>query len=313
MIEISRYTPVDEPLWNRFVADSHNATFLHDRRFMDYHSDRFADCSLIARDAGKVVALLPANVAEGVLYSHQGLTYGGWLTQRKHFDATVMLRVMDAATAWMRAEGLERLVYKPVPHIYHAYPADEDLYALFRCGATLAESNLSAAIDLHNALPFDRGNKSSVNKARKAGVVTGKSDDYASYWQLLGEVLLERHETRPVHTLDEMLLLQNRFPSNISLHTATLNGELLAGVVMFETAMVAHCQYIASSAKGRELKALALLFSDLIEQAQRSGKRYFDFGISNEDHGRYLNEGLLQQKARLGGRGVVYNVYHLTL
>ena len=313
MIEISRYTPADEPLWNRFVAESHNATFLHDRRFMDYHSDRFTDCSLIAREDGKVVALLPANAAEGVLYSHQGLTYGGWLTQRRHFDAAVMLRVMDAAAAWMRAEGFARVVYKPVPYIYHAYPADEDLYALFRCGATLVESNLSAAIDLHDVLPFDRGNKSSVNKARKAGIITGKSDDYAAYWQLLGQVLQERHDTWPVHSLDEILLLQSRFPGNISLHTATLNGELLAGVVMFETPMVAHCQYIASSGKGRELKALALLFSELIEQAKSSGKRYFDFGISNEDHGRYLNEGLLQQKARLGGRGVVYNTYQWDL
>ena len=313
MIAISRYTAADKALWNQFVETSHNATFLHDRRFMDYHSDRFTDCSLVAKEDGKVVALLPANAVDGVLYSHQGLTYGGWLTQRKHFDATVMLRVMDAACAWMQENGFSRLVYKSVPHIYHAYPADEDLYALHRCGAILAECSISSAIDLQNPLPFDRGNKSGVNSALRAGIEIGPSEDFAGYWHLLEQVLQERHDTNPVHTLDEILLLQSRFPENITLHTATLHGELLAGVVMFKTPMVWHSQYIASSHKGRELKALALLFNRLIEEACTAGARYFDFGISTEDHGRRLNEGLLQQKSRLGGRGVAYCTYQLDL
>ena len=313
MIAISRYTAADEALWNRFVETSHNATFLHHRQFMDYHSDRFTDCSLIAHDDDRVVALLPANQSGTVLYSHQGLTYGGWLTQRKHFDATVMLRVMDAACGWLRENGFRQLVYKPVPHIYHAYPADEDLYALHRCGATLAECSISSAIDLQNPLPLDRGNKSGVNSALRAGIEVGASEDYASYWHLLEQVLRERHETRPVHSVEEILLLQGRFPKNIILHTATLQGELLAGVVMFKTPMVWHCQYIASSVTGREMKALALLFHCLIGEAREAGVRYFDFGISTEDHGKWLNEGLLQQKSRLGGRGVAYNVFQLTL
>ncbi len=313
MIEISRYSPDQESVWNEFVALSHNSTFLHDRRFMDYHSDRFTDCSLMARDEGRLVALLPANEAAGVLYSHQGLTYGGWLTQRKHFDATVMLRVMDAACEWLRGNGFNQLVYKPVPYIYHAYPADEDLYALHRCGANLAECSISSAIDLQNLLPFDRGNKSGVNSALRAGIEINQSEDYSGYWHLLEQVLQERHDTNPVHKLDEILLLHSRFPECIALHTATLQGELLAGVVMFKMPMVWHCQYIASSAQGRDMKALALLFNRLIEEASEAGVRYFDFGVSTEKHGTWLNEGLLQQKSRLGGRGVAYNVYHLKL
>lgn len=87
----------------------------------------------------------------------------------------------------------------------------------------------------------------------------------------------------------------------------------MAGVVMFFTHTVAHSQYIASSAEGRERKALALLFRHLIDQSKDSGYAYFDFGISNEDHGQWLNEGLVQQKSRLGGRGIVYNSYKFKL
>lgn len=313
MTEIIRYDTSMAAQWDEFSRASRNATFLHQRGYMDYHSDRFEDCSLVALRDGKPCALLPANVVDGTLWSHRGLTYGGWIVPLKHYDATVMLEVMDAACQWMKANGIERLVYKPVPHIYHRYPCEEDLYALFRHGATLIESNISTTIDLNCPLPLDRGNKSGANAARKAGITVGPSEDWQGYWQLLDTLLNSRYDTRPVHSLDEIRLLQGRFPHNIALYTATLEGQLLAGVVMYMSQPVAHCQYIASSPLGKESKALTLLFDYLIKEYMRLGYRYFDFGISNEDHGRYLNEGLVRQKSRLGGRGIVYNTFEINL
>ena len=314
MIEIKRYDGSMRALWDELARNSRNGTFLHQRGYMDYHSDRFADCSLVALRDGKPCALLPANIEGDTLWSHRGLTYGSWLLPLKHFDATVMVEIMDAAIEWMRSQGIKRFVYKPVPHIYHRYPCEEDLYALFRHGASLVETNISTAIDLSCPLPLDRGNKSGANAARKAGIVVGRSEDWEGYWQLMSSLLDSRYGTRPVHTLDEMLLLHERFPHNIVLHTATLDGELLAGVVMYLSSPVAHCQYIGASPRGKELKALTLLFDHLIaEHGHQRGYRYFDFGISNEDHGRYLNEGLVRQKSRLGGRGIVYNTLEVSL
>ena len=297
--------------WDEFARQSRNGTFLHQRGYMDYHSDRFEDSSLIAVHDGKPCAMLPACIQGDTLWSHRGLTYGGWLVPFKHFDATVMVEVMDAAIEWMRGNGIRRLVYKPVPHIYHRYPCEEDLYALFRHNASLIETNISTTIDLTCPLPLDRGNKSGANAARKAGIMVGPSEDWQGYWLLLSSLLDERYDTRPVHSLDEMLLLQGRFPDSIRLYTATLDGELLAGVVMYLSAPVAHCQYIGASPRGKDSKALTLLFQHLIEESTRMGFRYFDFGISNEDHGRYLNEGLVRQKFRLGGRGIVYNTFEI--
>lgn len=313
MVEIMRYEASMAKRWDEFASQSRNATFLHQRGYMDYHSDRFADCSLVALHNGRVCALLPANVEGDTLWSHRGLTYGGWLLPYKHFDTTVMVEVMDATCQWMAANGLKRLVYKPVPHIYHRYPCEEDLYALFRHQAALVETNISTTIDLTCPLPLDRGNKSGANAARKAGIQVGPSDDWQGYWHLLTSLLDERYDTRPVHTLDEMCLLHDRFPCNICLHTATLDGELLAGVVMYLSAPVAHCQYIGASTRGKDSKALTLLFEHLIDHYKRLGFRYFDFGISNEDHGRYLNSGLVRQKSRLGGRGIAYNTLAINL
>ena len=313
MVEIIRYDATMAAQWNELARLCRNSTFQHQRGYMDYHSDRFTDCSLIALHNGKPRALLPANVDGDTLWSHRGLTFGSWLVPPKHFDVTVMIEVMDATVAWMKDNGLKRLVYKAVPHIYHRYPCEEDLYALFRHHASLIETNISTTIDMSCPLPLDRGNKSGANAARKAGITVGPSEDWQQYWHLLSSLLDERYDTRPVHTLDEILLLQSRFPDDIRLYTATLDGELLAGVVMYLSAPVAHCQYIGASPRGKDSKALTLLFDYLIQESTRLGFRYFDFGISNEDHGRYLNEGLVQQKSRLGGRGIVYNTFEITL
>ena len=57
MFEVRRYTPDKASEWNRFVAQSKNGTFLFDRRFMDYHADRFEDCSLMVYRRGVLYAL----------------------------------------------------------------------------------------------------------------------------------------------------------------------------------------------------------------------------------------------------------------
>lgn len=313
MTEIIRYDASMAARWDEFARMSRNGTMLHQRGYMDYHSDRFKDCSLVALHEGKLCALLPACIEGDTLWSHRGLTYGGWLVPLKHFDATVMVEVMDAACQWMSDNSIKRLVYKPVPHIYHRYPCEEDLYALFRHQAKLIETNISTTIALTCPLPLDRGNKSGANAARKAGIQVGPSEDWEGYWRLLSSLLDERYGTRPVHTLDEMRLLHGRFPDGIRLYAATLDGEMLAGVVMYLSQPVAHCQYIGASPQGKDSKALTLLFDYLIGEAKASGYRYFDFGISNEDHGRYLNEGLVRQKSRLGGRGIVYNTFEINL
>ena len=80
MYEFVRYSPERADEWNSFLSESVNGTFLFDRRYMDYHSDRFSDASLMVYRRGKLYALLPANVEGSTLYSHQGLTYGGLVT-----------------------------------------------------------------------------------------------------------------------------------------------------------------------------------------------------------------------------------------
>ncbi len=311
---ISRYEPSMAPVWNDFVGSkARNATFLFDRRYMDYHSDRFEDCSMIASKRGKLLALLPANItADGILHSHQGLTYGGWVTAAAHFDGTDMLAMWSAWLEECRREGITAIDYKPLPWIFARYPSQEDLYLLFRSGAKLSESNLSSVVDLREPRGFNTLRRRLLRKGSALGCDIAYTRDATPFWEMLAECLRERHDAAPVHTAAELQMLMDRFPDNIRIAEIRLRGELLGGVCLYITSTVTHAQYIATTARGRELNALSPLFERLMEDAA-AHSRYFDFGTSNEDHGRMLNEGLLRQKASYGASGVTFDRWSLPL
>ena len=304
--------------WDEFAARSRQQTFLLTRPYMDYHSDRFADASIIARsDSGRIVAMLPANRSGNILWSHQGLTYGGWITPVRGFDASSMLEVWALAIEYYRNNGVEEMLYKPLPWIYPSVPADDDLYALFRLGATMEACGVSSAVDLRDAPRFDENSRRNLRRAEVAGLRVGENRRFAEYWKILEDVLAGRHDTRPVHSLAEIELLASRFPENIRLFAVDgPDGRMVAGTVLYLTPTVAHAQYIAASDEGRAHGALALLFHELradLAAGLYGAVRYLDFGISTERGGRILNEGLHRQKQGFGGRSVAYPLYRLPL
>ena len=260
------------------------------------------------------MAVLPANykAEERTVYSHGGLTYGGLLLAERITVADTM-QVMACATEWMRLTlGAKEWIYKPIPHIYHRAPAEEDLYALFRQEATLVARGVSAAIAGGNTLPMQELRRRGVKKAAANNVTYEESDALPEFWGILEEVLAMRHDCKPVHTVAEMERLRVAFPDNIRLFVAKADGRVVAGTLIYETEQVAHAQYIATSAEGRSMGALDGLFCHLITEVFAE-KRYFDFGISTEQGGRYLNEGLAFQKEGFGARAVVYDTYKVKI
>ncbi len=312
-IEIVRYEPSMKRMWDEFAAASRQGTFLLQRGYMDYHADRFEDYSLVAMRGGRVCALLPANREGDEMWSHRGLTYGGWLTPVSGFDASVMLDVWDAALDFLRADGAKALHYKAIPWIYARCGAEDDVYGLFRLGAQMETCQISSTVDLQAPLGFDQNSRRNLRKAVAAGLTVEESDNFGAFWDVLGRVLTSRHGVGPVHSLAEMELLASRFPQNIRLFTVkNPKGYVLAGTVIYVCGHVAHAQYIAASDAGCAVGALPMLFSAVMERFAACC-RYFDFGISTERGGQLLNAGLLRQKSGFGGRGVCYTSYRLTL
>lgn len=313
---IRRYTPSDAKAWDAFVDASANGTFLHRREYMDYHADRFADCSLMAFNGkGVLVAVLPACVEGDTLYSHSGLTYGGWLNSPRHFDASQSGELWTDFIEWMRDEGIARLVYKPVPHIYCRYPADDHLYWLWRHGASESACQLSTAIPLHAPSLVRYNVRREVDRALQSGVTVSRVDDPSLFWPILENRLASRHDVRPTHTLAEMQLLMERFPDEILLYMAfSPDGKPLAGVVLYVTPTCVHTQYMATTTEGQRASALGCIIQRICQEyGSDSQSRVLDFGTSCEEGGAVLNVGLYSQKYGLGGRPVVYPTFTLTI
>ena len=127
------------------------------------------------------------------------------------------------------------------------------------------------------------------------------------FGSVLTDNLLDRHGRRPVHSLEEIVVLARKFPANIRLFVAKRERTVLGGAVMYLANPTAHAQYIGSSAEGRQCGALDLLFTSLIDR--HKSFRYFDFGISNE--GATLNRGLSDFKDGFGARAMVHDHYVL--
>lgn len=315
-LQVRPYMPGDEQAWDDFCAASHQATLLHTRRFLGYHGDRFRDRSLLLEEEGRCVGLLPAAEhprERACVVSHPGITYGGVVHQGA-LRGDRMLAALGAVAEHYRAQGMSRLVYKAVPAFYHRTPANDDLYALFRLGAKLARRDLSSTIDLLHRLPVSERRRRSLKKARKAGIALAEGAAHLpALWEVVADNLARKHGTQPVHTVAEITLLAGRFPQDIRCVCGTLDGRVVAGVVLFETPMASHAQYIASSEAGYDVSALDAVFEHCIEQAAAAGRRWFDFGICTEEAGTVLNDNLYRFKSEFGGGGTVHDFYELEL
>lgn len=310
-IVIRPYDPALRQLWDDFVDGSKNGTFLFRRDYMDYHADRFEDVSLMLFHGQGLAALLPANRAGDTVTSHGGLTYGGFVIGEK-MTQPAMCEVFDAALEHFRGQSVRRLRYKTTPHIYHRMPAEEDRYALFQYGARRYRCDCLSVIDMTEPGPVQVRRRRAARLAQKQGVTVCENDHFAEFWPLLEERLVERHGVNPVHTLDEITLLKRRFPQAIRLFEARRDDNVLAGVVIYDSGTVAHVQYSIAAPEGLAVGALDAVFTELIATTY-ADRRWFDFGISNEDNGRVLNRGLVEFKEGFGARTVTHDFYELEL
>jgi hypothetical protein len=311
-MEIVRYEPAFRDRWNAFVAASRNGTFLFDRGFMDYHSDRFHDHSLMFLAGGDLLAVLPANLVreEGRLESHGGLTYGG-LVYGAAMTQTGCIEALAALRSWCRNAGIAEIRYKCVPHIYARQPSEEDRYALFAAGARRYRCDVLTVVRLDDPIAMQSRRKRAIRKALPTpGLRIGPTDRWGEFWAILAAQLADRFGVTPVHTVDEMRLLAGRFPANIVLTCATVADRLHAGVVTFRCGPVLHAQYIASDVFARENGLLDAVFDHLLRSAAGTAV-YFDFGISTERDGSHLNEGLIEYKEGFGGRSAVQEFYQI--
>ena len=122
-IYLKIYHPKFKPIWNRLIKDSSNALFFHDRNYLEYNDNLKNEKSLLIFRKNICVAVFLANVNEESVYSFSGLTFGGLLLKKGEKSREIG-EYLDLVINYYHKEGFKKLIYKPVPHIFHKYPCE---------------------------------------------------------------------------------------------------------------------------------------------------------------------------------------------
>ena len=312
MFRIVRYDATHHDEWNRYVDKARNATFLFYREYMDYHSDRFKDHSLLFYVGNHLHSVLPAHEVGEIFCSHRGLTYGGLLMDEDVTTADVV-HLFEELNDYLRKMGFLKVLYRAIPWIYHRLPSEEDLYAMFwKCGARLQQRMSGTVIFLDAHLRWRKDHRRRLKQAQMAGIQVKRDASLAEFWPVLNDNLQKKFQAQSVHTLQEIELLKSRFPDKIIQYSAYLDGRIIGGITFYVMGHVLHGQYSGTTDEGKRLGAMEAIY-DQVMYHDYQHMRYLDFGTSNEQGGLVLNEGLIAHKEGYGGRTVMYDTYEWTL
>ncbi|WP_194976685.1 hypothetical protein [Aquiflexum lacus] len=296
------YQPELKADWDAVVGSSINGTFIHTRDFIAYHGNRFKECSLIFYWLGKPVAVFPAEYSDGHVFSHRGLTHAGWIVC-KDLEEGQLEQILNTTFQYFERLGFQSLEVRSVPDFFCLGSNS----ALKTSIQKFKPEIVSKPIFHATPLPFeisDRGRKWGRKKAVCQGLRVAETDDFEGFWNnVLEPHLWEKFQNKPVHQLKEIRYLKSCFQEEIKLFAVYRETEMLAGTVLFLQNKVVHCQYIASTAKGRESRALDLLFDELLDKFNVD-KSYLSLGTSLDARTGKPIPSLVKWKESLGGQGV---------
>ena len=253
---------------------------------------------------------MPAHKIDDVIYSHNGLTYGGLVYDEK-IRISVFLAIYRSLLVYLNDEKITKLHLKTIPSIYHKKPAEEINYALFLTDAKLVRRDTLSVIDLSKPYTISRKRREGIRRGPKNKLVIKEELNFELFWnKILIPNLANKHQAKPVHTLSEIVALQKKFPENIRHFNVYFNEEIVAGTTIFVSDQVAHPQYVSGQNEKNELGSLDYLYHYLITEVFKD-KHFFDFGISNEEQGKKLNEGLIFWKESFGTNVIIQDFYEV--
>ena len=117
MIKVINYNKKYKIDWNNFLHNSNIDNFIFDREFMEYHKKKFKDNSLIFKKNRNIAALLPANISDNILYSHLGLTFGGFIVNSK-LNFSDYQEIIDAFFEYCKKKKFKKIIIRQIPFIH---------------------------------------------------------------------------------------------------------------------------------------------------------------------------------------------------
>lgn len=308
-IDIKRYQPALKKQWDDFIKKSQADCLLFYRDFMEYHADRFIDHSLIFEDEKGWLAVFPAHLSERNLMSHGGLTFGGFVS-RNRMDLLTHQTLVEALINYTVENDYLSVCIKVLPYIYWKEYQSKMEYFLFQKGFQLSQRYLNYVVPFNEKWSFNKTKAQLAYKGLPETLTLRETNQFQAFWlEILIPHLFDKYRAMPVHSSEEIIKLKSNFPENIRLFVCEYNGQMVAGIVVFENEQVIKIQYAAVNEMGREKQAMDYLYIHLVKKYQEGGFRYFDMGHVNTEQGRNYNPSLAKYKERLGARPINIDVY----
>lgn len=295
MIEVIRYSSCKKQEWDEFVNRSDNYSFLFCRDYMDYHAERFKDYSLMVYDHGKLSFLLPCNISGNKICSHQGLTYGGAVLNKGTSFEKIELYFHNVIN-YLHGNKILLLNVKFQPHFYSTSKQEAFLYLLNE----LNDCNIRMSLGTHIYTDNYEFPKKCVRKGKIKDYKFKFSDDPSVVYKLIEECLCEIYKAKPVHSLEEIILLKRKFDQEIivaELHHKETN-QIHSGAILYKNKSVLKIQYFVTSDKGRKNRASDVLYYNIINEF-KDEVEYIDLG-TNMTKENEINYSLLQTKEKFG-------------
>lgn len=325
-LSIEKFSNVNDEKWDNFIVkDSINGTFLHSRNFLNYHRNKFKDHSLIIKKNTSIVAVIPGCevVKEGkrIFYSHQGSTFGGLVINSAYNNISHVDSAVNILEQYLNEQGFDKAVLKNTSEIFCSDNTNLLEYFYFKYGYK-SYHELSLYIDF-NKYDSIIENNFSASKRRdfkyslkhNMQFKTLKTDNEINDFYKLLVLSLINHNSKPVHSLEELLDFKNTSLSDIvKFYGVYYNDNLIAGSMVFNfNNDVFHTQYLASNSVYSNYYPMNFLNYNLIKEAYLNNFRFFSFGINTENQGNVLNTSLAQFKEGFGTIGSINRTYYKEL
>ncbi|PRP65769.1 GNAT family N-acetyltransferase [Nonlabens agnitus] len=306
-MQITLYTPQFKDQWDQCVRESHSGCFLHERDFMEYHAHRFEDHSLMFFDNDTLVACFPAHIIDNNLKSHRGLTYGGFFASAK---ANLFSDFLQELIDYSKNQGFDRLDLKLPPQYYNPN-FNAEWSVLKNNSFETSQESVDLVVDLTQEWQPSPKKTIGYRNGKFEKLKLIKDVHLKDFWSdLLEPQLMARHQARPVHSIEEIELLQKLFPDQILQYGVEVDDMLVAGITLFDFGNILKVQYAAANKQGFEHNAMDFLYLEIIKEAKEQKKEFVDLGTVNHPDGS-VNEGLKRFKQQLGA--TTTSVFELTL
>jgi hypothetical protein len=230
-----------------------------------------------------------------------------------YFSESVNLDIQfKKAIELIREKTTARKILLNYPPLIFNKMLPRNLNQLINIGFSLRGVEITSVVDSENR-KLTKGRRAQISRGKKLDNlrISEKQRFTSEHHQLL-TLVLAKHDKLPMHSCNDINTLCQKFPKHNKVLSCYFNDELCGFIYLFEFNHVRHTQYICFTEEARHLGIQDLILEGLIRESMRDLKK-FSFGISTEDFGRHVNEGLLKYKRSFGAYDAIKPVLEYAL